>query len=254
MDERREIPLPDTEGLYRAWSESGAIHLEPDSSRHRLQGIGLYASLLFGFLPLGLYFILLITLFSTDYSLHWGVHLLVTILGVAFLLVVCQQAFAITNFQRATLRHDGGRVIVEHRLRGGRRRTYTLSEPVCFMVLFHHEMGGTSTSLDVEDGNGNTRREHFRDLVGVDLQFQAASVVPAVPFMEDGWCETIPHRVNVYHGQFDPDANYAATVDAARPLADAIRECLGVPVEFRVEGGTFCERIEVGEEFGNPGA
>ena len=35
---------------------------------------------------------------------------------------------------------------------------------------------------------------------------------------------------------------------ATHAHTDAARECLGVPMEFRVEGGAFHERLEPGEE------
>ncbi len=245
MNNLHEIPLPDTEGLYRARLDSRSIRLEVRSPRYDLRGLWLLALLLFAFLPLGLYVILLAALYQTDYTLHWGVHLLVTGLGTFFCLAVLQQGLGIMGFREAILRRrDGDTLVLEHHARGGRQRTYLLTEPVSFVVQFHHELGETSTSLDIVDEDGNTVRRHFRDVVGVELQLQAQSVTPPMTLMETGWCQFAPHRLTVYHEVYAPESNYIATVETARPLANAIRECLGIPVEFRVEGNAVPERLE----------
>ena len=249
MKKRYDIPLPDTEGLYRAWRESNTLHFAPNPAQHTVRGLGLYVVLLFAILPLGLYVTLLAALYQTEYTVHWGVHALVILLGVLFFLVVVQQALGTTGFRGATLRRqDDDTVVLEFRLRRGRRQAYRLTEPVCFAVQFHHERGESSISLDVADGDGKTTREHFRDVVGLDLHLHGAAVAPPMPLMEEGWCSVVPERINLYHSQFDPDANYAATVDATRPLADAVRACLGVPVEFHLSGGAHYLRMETDGE------
>lgn len=248
MAERIDILLPDTEGLYRAWQEGGAIYFEAESPHRGLRWLGLVIVLSMALMPLIIYGITLAVLLYTGQRMPWPLHGAFGGMGLLFLAVGGKQALDIVRFRKSMLYRDAEGVLrltwFQH---GGRTRNYRIEEPAYLMVLLHHDAQPVHAWLTVTSERGETERLRFHDMVEVDLKLEAARVTPRMLFLTRRWVNLIPRFLGWYLREHRPDTACEATADATQPLADAVRACLGIPVVFHQAGGAFTRRLEVAE-------
>lgn len=254
MIQRREIEFPfsgfDT-CTYRAFQEPDAIHLDRERALNPRERVGFALSLALSVLPLAAYLLAVLLMAVNGVALSWVAHVLALGFALAFLALVGYMTIEFERYQGSTLTRDNdGTLLVRYRWRGGRERTYRLEEPATLVALLDRGSGPINVWRNVNGDSGADTRERFNDVVQVELELHAATVSGRGPLRSTQWIKWMPRYMEFYHRERDPDANIKATVDALRPLADAVRDGVGIPVEFRLIGGALVERIEGGSAKG----
>lgn len=250
MTTRREIDLPFAgfnTCIYRIYQEPGSIGLEPERALNPLERIGFVLSLMLAVFPLAVYAVTVAVMAINGTAPGWAGHVLGLGFAIAFLLTVGYQTLDFARHRGSTLSRDrDGSLVLRFRWSGGRERQYHLQEPASLAVLLDHAPGAITAWRNVPDGHGATRREKFTDVVQVELELHAARLSPRMLLRSREWIKWMPRYIEFYHRERDTEANLKATVDALRPLADAVRTGLGIPVEFRLAGGAVLEQLDAG--------
>lgn len=230
---------------YDARQDPEGIHLVPERDLNSRERFGLVLILVLAVLPLVLYVTIATAMIRDGAHLGWMGHSLGLGFALLFLVTVGYQVITMARFRGSTLGRDSaGAVILQHHWSGGSARRYFLEEPVCLVILLDHEAGAIIAWRKVTDDRGITQREKFLDVVEVELELHAKRVTPRMPLQAKHWVKWLPRYAEFYHRTRDAEANVRATIDAMRPLADAVRTQLYIPVEFRMIGGTLVERLE----------
>lgn len=249
MTRHHEIPLPAspfTAFPFRAVREDATIRFEAISATHRVEnGLRYGILLLIGAGLVAFYVGIAVWLVRDGNSPPWWFHVLMAGLAVLIFGAVANQVRFADRLAVTTLSRRGdGLIEVRYRWRNGTEQVHRFTEPSRLIVLLRHDDSAETVSWhDVSEDGSAPRKEKFRDEVQIDLYFVGTAAAPWVPILRQRWRALVPVMQCYFREPAYKDNRYAA-VEAARPLARAVQECLELAVEFRVAGGPLLERME----------
>ena len=242
---RHEIPLPVCSFeryRIRAFREDGGISFEPTCLPRAVEATGIVVLIAAaaGYTALAMW------MMKQGQGPPWWFHaLFIAFIGTNAATVGFMRRFS-KRFQGAALSGHDDCIKLRYRCRRGRDTVYRFRDPACFEITLDHnsELPG---SWQISTGNGpETRPEKFEDRVEVKFLLRGAVVKRRFPSLSQNWRIVTP-SLFMYFKKYDDKANVAAALEAARPLAVAVRECVGIPVEIRLCGGAVLERLEVAQ-------
>lgn len=246
MAAQREIPLPVSpfeRYEFRAVRERDAIRFEPLRPPRGVNALAVLAFVALVAALAGAYVAIVFALSREGNSPGPWFHVLMVAFAVLLLAAIGFQWRFNARYRGATLARTGaGRLQIRYRWAAG-EQTCHVKEPARFEFTLDHDVDGCLTSLDVSEDGSGARKEQFRDRVEVRLAVQGTAIAPRIPFFTKRWHHVAPPTF-LYFKELDPEANLAAAVEASRPLAEAVLECLQIPVEIRVFGGPLRQRLE----------
>ena len=247
---REEITLPVScfqRYGFRAFRERDAISFEPASPPERTSPLGVVVLVALVALSAAGYVAITNAITKSGNGPEWWFHFLVASFVVLLIAAVGFRWRFDSQYLGATLSRNGLSTLqLAYRWKSRGERVHHFREPACVQILLRHDFDGTTSWHDVaQDGTG-VRQEKFRDQIEIELLLRGTAVKPRIPILTSRWKHLAP-SMYLYFTELDLDSNRAIAVETMRPLADAVRDHLRIPVEIRVAGGPLLQRLEPGD-------
>ncbi len=244
---RREIPLP-VSGFarfgYRAIRGKDAIRFEPTGPASGLN-IRKYGFLfVFVVVLLTGYIAIAIALSRQGDGPDWWFHAMMLGFSLLILAAIGFRSRFHTRFRGSALsRNSDGTLRLQYHWHNGGEKICHLKNPACLLIRLDHDIEGNLSSHDLSERGGTARKEKFQDRVEFDIILEGMAIAPRIPIFTKRSYPLAP-SMSLYFREHSCDKNREIAMEAARPVAEAILECVGIPVEFRVFGGPLLQRLE----------